>query len=278
MKKQIILSVALATILFSCGQNRKENAQTKSAQLETGKAVLEEISFELESIPEEFDLKLEDINRSQIEFKEFNISQEKQSLGLPSDFVNRDFLYNSVGYKDKLDYLVGMVVKKQKVNGVDKYTVVLDFKVDSAKVNARVPAQGILIEKKYDAKIGAGIQYLIASAEMERNSAFQILIADVSEITIADKSINKEALYNTYNNDSELDNYFIIRGAVTTSILYKKFTKMSAKSEFNAAAIKVGASYYSENSDLNQDWKIGLQLTPVKEFIKGYKPKTKPNI
>ena len=272
MKKQIILSVALATILFSCGQNRKENAQTESAQLETGKAVLEEISFELESIPEQFDVELEDNNKSQIK------TIEKQSLGLPSDFVNRDFLDNSVGYKDKLDYLVGMVVKKQKVNGADKYTVVLDFKVDSAEVNARVPAQGILIEKKYDTKIGAGIQYLIASAEMERNSAFQILIADVSEITIADKSINKDALYNTYNSDSALDNYFIIRAAVTTSILYKKFTKMSAKSEFNAAAIKVGASYYSENSDLKQDWKIGMQLTPVKEFLKGYKPKNEPII
>jgi hypothetical protein len=53
---------------------------------------------------------------------------------------------------------------------------------------------------------------------------------------------------------------------------------MSAKSEFNSAAIKVGASYYSENSDLKQDWKIGMQLTPVKEFLKGYKPKTEPNI
>lgn len=268
MKKSLIVSIALTTLFFSCGQKKE---QTKDAEM--GKKVHEDISFQVEHIPAEFQIE-------QTESADTSLEKaiDKQTLGLPVDFINRDFLTNPVGYKDKLDYLVGMVVKKEKIDGVDRYSVVLDFKIDSSRVSARVPAQGVLIEKKYDQKIGAGIQYLIASAEMERNSAFQILIADVSEITIADNSINKLALYNTYNSDSEIDKYFVIRAAVTTSILYKKFTKMSAKTEFNAVAIKVGANYYSESSDLKQDWKIGMQLTPVKEFLKGFKLTNQPNL
>lgn len=166
-----------------------------------------------------------------------------------------------------------MVVKKGKNSkGEEVYYVIRDFKLDSAEVSARVPAQGILVEKKYDSKIGTGIQHLIASAELEKNSAFQVLISDVSEITILDKSVDKIEVYNTYSKDEEIDSYFLVRAAVTTSILYKKFTKIAAKTEFNAAAIKVGASYYSESSDLKQDWKIGMQLTPIKEFLKGFTP------
>jgi hypothetical protein len=264
MKKSLIVSIGLTTLLFSCGQKKE---RTKDAEM--GKKVLENISFQVEHIPAEFQVE-------QIESTEKSLLVEtaidKQTLDLPTDFINRNFLTNSVGFKDKLDYLVGMVVKKEKINDIDIYLVVRDFKIDSVKVSARIPAQGILIEKKYDQKMGAGIKYLISSAEIEKNSAFQILIADVSEILIDDKSLDKLALYNTYNNDTDIEKYFIVRAAVTTSILYKKYTKMSAKTEFNAAAIKVNGNYYSESSDFKQDWKIGMQLTPVKEFLKGFKP------
>ncbi len=260
MKKSILAICVYATLLCSC-----KLESDKSFAVQKGKEVTEDITFQLEQIPAE------------LETGEGKKTIDKQTLGLPSDFINRDFLSNSVGYKDKLDYLVGMVVKKEKVNGVEKYSVALDFKKDSSRVSARVPAQGILIEKKYDQKTGAGIQYLIASAEMERNAAFQVLIADVSEITIDDSAINKVALYNTYMNDPEIEQYYVVRAAVTTGILYKRFTKMSAKSDFSAAAIKVGAQYYSESSDLKQDWKIGMQLTPVKEFLKGFVPTNQTN-
>lgn len=269
MKKLLILSIALTSLLYSCKEDH-ETSETPPMSIDPkmNKENSEEISLQFEHIPLEFEV--EQIETSEKSLGKIN---EKQTLDLPLDFINRDFLTNSVGFKDKLNYLVGMVVKKEKRNGVDVYSVAIDFKKDSSKVNARVPSQGILIEKKYDQKIGSGIQHLIASAELEKNSAFQVLISDVSEITISDNSINKLALYNTYNNDKEIDKYFIVRAAVTTSILYKKFTKMNAKTEFNAAAIKVGANYYSESSDLKQDWKIGMQLTPVKEFLKGYDPK-----
>jgi hypothetical protein len=265
MKNLVVSFLIIGIFITSCNENKKH--EIVEQQKNTGKDVKEDISFKIQNISEQVELLQKNTANKSTAAK-----VDKKKLDLPDDFINRDFLENSVGYKDKLDYLVGTVVKKSIKNGDEKYNVVLDFIIDSVNVSARVPANGILVEKKYDYTVGIGIQYLVASAQVDRNSAYQLLISDVSEITIPGKAINKAAIYNTYANDSEINNYYVVRAAVTTSIMYKKFVKMSAKAEFNAAAIKVGANYYSESSELKQDWKIGLQLTPVKEFIKGYKP------
>lgn len=267
MKKlnQTIMLMSLV-LLFSCGQGGQQMVSTEE-RTDDEMFIDEKMSFEIESIPKEFNVEYFD-NDNKTSTKKL----DKKDLGLPSSFVNRYFLDNVVGYKDKLDYLVGMVVKKVKVNGVEEYHVIKDFKIDSAKVNARIPADGILVEKNYDSKIGSGIKYLVAEAKFERNSAIQVLINDVSEITIEDKLINQKALSDTYSKDAELDSYFIIRAAVTTSIMHKKYTKTSIDLGFDASAIKVNGNYYSQNSDLKQDWKIGMNLVSVKEFLKGYKP------
>ncbi|MEQ8324020.1 MAG: hypothetical protein RH916_05030 [Vicingaceae bacterium] len=260
-----IISIVLVFALIGCVEGCVEK-ETESASL-TGKAVTEKMELEIESIPAEFEVEYLDEKEEMVKER-----RDKSSLGLPADFINRTFLTNTVGYKDKLDYLVGMVVKKTTKNNKAIYTPVLDFKYDTVQVGVRVPADGILVEKKYDRKIGGSINYLIASAEVNYQTAYQVLISDVSEVTIKDQHINKHALYNTYNGIDSITSYYLIRGAVTTSILHKKFSKMDANSEFNAAAIKVGAKYYSEDSDLKRDWKIGMQLTPVNEFLMGYSP------
>lgn len=225
------------------------------------------IVFQAERIPKFFDADFNDK-------KENGRNLPEDNINLPEYFMKRDFLTNRVGFKDKLDFLVGMVVKRgKKVKGYFEYKTTRDFKIDSIKLSPSFPSQGILIERKYDQRIGAGIKYLIASAEIDKNSALQLIIQDISELTIPESLIDKKELYSTYINDPEIENYFLIRAAVTTSILFKKFTKMQAKSEFTASAIKVDANYYSESSELMQDWKIGIQLIPLNEFLKGYVPK-----
>jgi hypothetical protein len=268
MRTKIVLIALSAVVLTSCsgGQNPVK------PQIDKGKDAKENITFQIQKIPE--------MNVPQDTSQRLLPPQspiDRSKLDLPADFLNRDFLYNSVGFKDKLDLLVGMVAKMENVNGEIRYSVTKDFKNDSSKIYTRFPASGILIEKKYDRRIGASITYLIVSAKVERNAAYQVLIADVSEVTIPDNSINIQALYNAYSTGSSIDSYYLIRGAVTTSILYKDFVRIDANTDFNAAAIKVGATYYTQNSDLKQDWKIGLQLIQVKEFLKGYNHKLTSN-
>ena len=239
-----------------------ESHTVEAVDLATDTQIVENQKIELSKIPTSY--KLDTDNKSTI------TSDNKATLDLPKDLTDRDFLTNSIGYKSNLELLVGMVVKRDKNN---KYTLIKDYKKDSTIITSRIPANGILIEKKYDSKIGGGISYLIAASKIEKNSAYQFTISDVSEATITDKYLNTDKLFQTYNNDPEIDSYFIIRAATTTSILYKKFDKISGRVDFNAAAIKVNSNYYSENSDLKQDWKVGVNLTPVKEYIKGIGPR-----
>jgi hypothetical protein len=266
MRTKIVLIAFSALVFASCsgGQRRVKH------QIDLGKEVKEKITFQIQKIPKT--VIPQEIDRRLPKPTPTPQPIDRSKLDLSEDFLNRDFLFNSVGYKDKLDLLVGMVVKKENVNGEIKYTTTKDFKKDSSKVYMRVPANGILAEKKYDFNVGAAITYLIASAHIDRNTAYQFLISDVSEVTITDKAINMQALYNAYSGDSDRDSYYLIRGAVTTSILYKDFVKIDAGVEFNVAAIKIGGTYYSQNSNMTQDWKIGLQLIQVMEELKGYQP------
>lgn len=250
--------------IISCQDNKKE---TKSHNKSTNSNFSNQ-AIQLYSIPDQFSVNSVDESNKSVE-KILN----KSDLGLPSNFVSRDFLNNIVGYKDKLNLLVGMVVKKDTSESIPKYTITQDFKFDTTILVARIPSDGVLVEKTYDSKIGTAINYLIATLKVERKTAFQFLIEDVSEVTIEnDNQINKAKLYETYHDDPEENLYYIIRAATTSSVIYKKFTYIDAEAAFDASAIKVGANYYSQSTDFSRDWKIGFYLTSVKEFLKGYKP------
>lgn len=284
MKKTATILVS-AFLIISCQDKKKENNEQndwKKVDAEYNKraenaelAVAENSVFTLNSTFTVTNFEEPITTKDSTEPKKL----DAKTLGLPIDFINRAFLTNGTGYKKNLDKLVGTVVKKTTVGETSTFEVARNYKFDSVKLSAGTPDNGVLVEKKYDSGASAEVKYLFASVTGEANKAFYLLINDVNEILIDDNQIDIKKLYDTYHNDNELSNYYIVKAAVVTSIYTKEYTKMSTKGGYNAGAIKVEGKYYSEDSDIRQDWKIGMQLISLKEFLKGFdgKPTTPPS-
>jgi len=266
MKTKITLvAISLGLlVMYSCDDKThklKSNNSLSKYRLEKEK----KLSHKFEHIPNSFFLE-KDLSKKKT--KNLSNPNDKKLLDLPQDFTSRDFLTNTVGYKSNLELLAGMVVRKDKIT--NSYTIIRDYKKDTVLIAPRVPSNGILVEKKYDSKIGGAISYILTSAQIDRNSAYQFTISDISEITLSDSYIDIKKLARTYKNDKDINDYYLIKAAVTTSVLYKKYSKIDGKIDFSAGAIKIDSKYYSEDSDLKQDWKVGVQLTPIQEYLKGF--------
>ena len=263
MKTFEILFVVLTISLFSCSSN---SAVNESMSLD-----LEYMSFELESIQAPLKNSQSQMEQSSLPPSQAQLSSEERSdLGLPSVFLERTFLYNPTAYLNNLEGLVGKLVKEELEDGVKRYSTHLEYKTESSYIKSYIPLQGVLLEKKYNSDVSAGIKWLIADVSMDAQTAYHVIIQDVNEVSIEDRYIDKKRLYNQYNNNNEIDKYFIVTAATTTSIMYKEYKLIKSGTKFNVSAIQVGASYYSENSNLRQDWKIAIQLLPLQSVIDDY--------
>lgn len=261
----------LCTLCVSCKQ---DNRTLESTEVDSPTSLTEKTSLpegrDLESFTvSTFTLEntLSDYS-SEPKKKNKNENKDRDKLELPSNFTERDFLYNPLSVKDNLDHLVGAVVKREKSQDGSKFRLIRDYKMNGTALEAKTPINGVLIERSYDHTIGSSLSYLVASAKVESNIAYLLMISDVSEMVIRDNDIDRQGLFKTYGNDSEIDNYFIVKSAVTTSILYKTFKKMKSNADFSTAAINVSGKYYSQSQDLRQDWKVGISLIPLNEFLK----------
>lgn len=262
MKKLLLLS--FAALLVSCISS-KSIVGRKTVNLKPEKNISFEV-FNENALPEA-------IRRQQAAIApDADPPSPLNNLDLPDDLVYRTFLSNSATYKENLNYLVGMVVKKELMYGKYIYTAVQDFKRDSIVLKTGIPTSGVLVERNYDNSLSASVGYLTANAKLTTETAVRLTINDVGIVTIEPKTIDKSLLYDTYGTDQEISKYFLVTGAITTSILISNYTKMQAKAEFDAAAIRVGSNYYKSLNSISQDWKIGMYLVPVSEFLKGYKP------
>ena len=200
---------------------------------------------------------------------------DKRKLGLPGNFTERIFLKNSLGSTDDegIRKLVGSVIKKTTVNGIDYYDdMARNFKIATAKIEAKKPENGIVIENRYNKTIGAGISYLIANASFQNDVAYEVLINDIYSASITDDQLDKQKIYNAYGKDADLNNYYIVMAATSTSLLYKIFEKSKKKADFAYVGVKVNGEYYKANKQVMQDWTVGTKAVPIKEILKGFQP------
>jgi len=194
-----------------------------------------------------------------------------EGLGLPPNFVERRFINDASRFQDDITQLMGCVLKQTIVGGKFDYEKTLDAKKtkDSTIITIKFPTDGILFQKGYDSNSNANVKFLMAGASIERDKASKVIINDITTASIDYKSLNLKAIYDTYHEDKEVANYSVVTGARVTAVVFSNFERISARGDYTSA-IKVGASYYKENSALYKDVKISITTTKVSELIKIY--------
>jgi len=259
MKRLVLLLLIYCFVSYSCHQ------EVNKKKIVGG----DPFKVEMSIIPDTIPLTIDNVKKT-VGF----VAEVRSSIGLPSYFTQRQFIKNPAGFVYNLDKLVGRVAKINSSSPRNvTYDVLLDFKQDTAKISLSKPSNPTLVELKYDRTMSLGAQYLVASANIQQNQACLFLVSDLLEATINDNKIDMNGIYSTYKSDRDSSKYYLITSAVSTSILYKYYTKTELKVGFNSTAININGAYYAENSSLNQDFKVGTLMIPITEIFKKVRQK-----
>ncbi len=253
------MTASLLIVIFflsSCGDKKAKEDSANNKQNDT-------INLFLSAIPDSLEFE------SQVKAQGFaapKVKESKYDLGLPTYFVERQFIKNPVGYIYRLESVVGNVVK---INDDGTYSGGISFKKDSVKISAGKPTSPTLAEVKYDSKKELAAKYLVASASLAKDESVQMIVTDLMEAVIEDSQVDLDKLFKVYGKDKDSTKYYLVKSAVSTSILYKVHSKTEIKSDVNfTAAIQVGGKYFKETSNFKQDFKVGTYATPITEYFK----------
>lgn len=208
------------------------------------------------------------VNSTSSEFLSNSLKQLKiENLNLPDHYKERTFVSNAMEFYRNPQRIVGKVGKYLS-NG--KFEVYQNAIIDSLRDKTKSEnLTDNLVELQYDNSIGASIQYLIANGNIKKDKGMTFVLSDVSQALLDSKIVNIPWLKNTYKTEDDLENYYIVEACIATEIIHREYNKIDVKAGFNGFAVQINGNYYSSNTSATKNYKVGLRVTKLKEYLKG---------